>query len=72
MVKGLIKSKLVIVVVFACGIVDFVLGFLKFRSVAGSIGAAFAGLPLSAIIVFIWFRTHGSDLDQIEDSHRQH
>jgi len=46
------KRERVLVGFLLCGVFDFVFGFAKFRSIVGGIGAAIAGLPLSAVIVF--------------------
>jgi hypothetical protein len=67
-----IKSKPVLVGFLVCGICDFVLGFVKFRSILGGIGAVFVGLPLSAVIVFSMIRGTQKDRDQADDSHGQH
>jgi len=48
-----------------------VLGFVKFRSMLGGIGAVFAGLPLSAVIVFSVIRGTRKDRDQTDDSRGQ-
>jgi hypothetical protein len=70
-VSGAIKSKPLLVGFLVCGICDFVLGFVKFRSMLGGIGAVFAGLPLSAVIVFSVIRGTRKDRDQTDDSRGQ-